>query len=114
MNKKVRYSTKPLSNQCGLILYSLRLKHQYKNKKNQSKVLRTLINAPHYVPNNVIINDLGIDTICETVYKILINAHLDKLAKQLFDKDDNHNGFESGTSTYIIVIFYNIILGKML
>jgi hypothetical protein len=46
----------------------------------QNKVLRTIVNAPWYVPNSVLHTDLSISTVREEITKLSV-AHKDKLRR---------------------------------
>lgn len=63
-------------------------------KRFQSKVLRSMVNAPWFVPNEVILRDLGISTVeeeiqkCSVRYRDRLGAHPNSLVECLLDSDE--------------------------
>jgi hypothetical protein len=59
----------------------------------QNKVLRTIVNAPWYVPNKQLHTDLGISPVCEEItnishkYKDKLTAHPNELATTLLNDE---------------------------
>jgi hypothetical protein len=71
----------------------------------QNKVLRTIVNAPWYVPNSVLHIDLSIPTVREEITKLSV-AHKDKLSQHpnqllpILLEEKDRNG--SNAKTHVI------------